>query len=116
MSSTISSHVLDTMKGSPASGMNLKLEYLAQNNTWELISNGITNSDGRVSKDNFPKLTKFGTYRVIFDTSSYFKANNVINYFFPEVIVIFNIQEPFGQHYHIPLLISPFGYSTYRGS
>lgn len=112
--SPITTHVLDTSKGSPAAGIVIKLEKQA-GNTWLSLGSGATNSDGRVadllSADHV--LDK-GIYRLIFETASYFSAQN-IKAFYPHVSVVFEIVNT-EQHYHVPLLLNPYGYSTYRGS
>jgi 5-hydroxyisourate hydrolase len=111
---TFSSHILDTSLGIPAKGMKATL-YKASNadlSAWDHVSSHVSNEDGRIR--DFQPITKTGTYRMIFNTEDYFKANKVTSYFYPHVIIDFNVE--LGQHYHIPLLISPFGYSTYRGS
>jgi 5-hydroxyisourate hydrolase len=108
---TLSSHILDTTTGKPSEGMRVTLQT-RQGGVWKTIFESNSNSDGRIK--DFPVLSEEGSYRVIFDTESYFKKNNTNEYFYPEVIVSF--LPKLGQHYHVPLLISPFGYSTYRGS
>ncbi len=111
---TISTHVLDTSLGKPAKAMPLCLEIL-KSQKWIEISSSSTNTDGRVpdllSKNR--KLKK-GTYRIRFNTSLYFKAQKK-NCFYPYAEIVFEIRSN-GEHYHVPLLISPYGYSTYRGS
>ena len=79
------------------------------------MGKGTTNSEGRIT-DLVPSETKLsaGIYRLIFDTAKYF-ANHQIKGFYPQVTIVFRIEDPV-QHYHVPLLLSPFGYSTYRGS
>lgn len=112
--SAITTHVLDTARGRPAAGVPVTLEVEAAGG-WILLGKGTTNADGRLS-DLMPDETAIaaGVYRLIFDTSTYFTGNNV-EAFYPAVSVIFKIENP-DQHYHVPLLLSPFGYSTYRGS
>ena len=112
--SIITTHVLDTARGRPAAGVPVTLELEAAGG-WILLGKGTTNADGRIS-DLLPNDTAIeaGVYRLIFDTSIYFAANNV-QAFYPQVTVVFKIENP-DQHYHVPLLLSPFGYSTYRGS
>ena len=111
--SSISTHVLDTALGKPASGVPIHLQK-ENGKEWDSITKGVTNADGRIpefiSKD---KVLVSGTYRMTFETKTYFEKQKV-SVFYPVVHVIFEIKE--GQHYHIPLLLSPFGYSTYRGS
>lgn len=112
--SQITTHVLDTAKGIPASGISISLQRPLGEDKWENITSGITNSDGRVPDflaDD--KIIAPGIYRMLFSTKAYFDKDGVKG-FYPEVPVIFEINDT--QHYHIPLLLSPFGYSTYRGS
>src|SRR5438128_2382070 len=82
---------------------------------WKLVGKGTTNSDGRIS-DLVPKEATLnaGVYRLIFDTAKYFAARNT-DAFYPQVTIVFKIHDP-AEHYHVPLLLNPFGYSTYRGS
>lgn len=112
--SAITTHVLDTSEGRPAAGVPITLEVEAAGG-WELVGKAITDKDGRVS-DLVPEETMLaaGVYRLIFDTARYFSAREVEG-FYPEVTIIFKLRDP-AQHYHVPLLLSPFGYSTYRGS
>jgi len=111
----ISSHVLDTSLGRPAAGVKISLEKLAPSEGWTQIGWGTTDNDGRVREllAEGARLEEV-RYRLVFDTYSYFAARNV-QAFYPVVIVVFEVPDP-NQHYHIPLLLSPFGYSTYRGS
>ena len=112
--SQITTHVLDTAIGKPASGIDLTLSQLIDNE-WKLLSGGTTNQDGRVSDllaDD--KVLDAGRYKVLFVTEDYFKQQGVAA-FYPYADIVFDIEGD-GQHYHIPLLLSPFGYSTYRGS
>ena len=112
--SQITTHILDTARGCPAEGVSIVL-YQQRDEHWIELARGVTNSDGRVAnlleKD---QLLDAGTYRVYFEVSGYFR-NRGHNLFYPYVDVVFNIDGD-GQHYHIPLLLSPYGYSTYRGS
>jgi 5-hydroxyisourate hydrolase len=112
--SAITTHVLDTARGRPAAGVPVTLEVEAAGG-WILLGKGTTNADGRLS-DLIPDETAIeaGVYRLIFDTSAYFAGNNVPA-FYPQVTVVFTIENT-DTHYHVPLLLSPFGYSTYRGS
>jgi 5-hydroxyisourate hydrolase len=115
--SPITTHVLDTALGKPAQGITVRLELAAGpgSDDWTEIARGVTNQDGRISQFDPPlPMLDPGTYRVRFDTGSYFLAIGVRG-FYPEVHVIVRIEDP-SQHFHIPLLLSPFGYSTYRGS
>ncbi|PYS70434.1 MAG: hydroxyisourate hydrolase [Acidobacteria bacterium] len=112
--SAITTHVLDTARGRPGAGLPVTLEVEAAGG-WKLVGKGTTNADGRIS-DLVPNETAIeaGVYRLIFDTARYF-ANNNVDAFYPQVTIVFKIENP-AQHYHVPLLLSPFGYSTYRGS
>lgn len=111
--SQITTHILDTSKGCPAAGIALRLQQKV-NTEWIDKASGITNTDGRVSglltKD---EVLSPGLYKIIFETGEYFNQLN-IQTFFPFVEIVFFI--PDAAHYHVPLLLSPFGYSTYRGS
>jgi 5-hydroxyisourate hydrolase len=103
----ITTHVLDTAKGRPAAGMKIRLEVLRS--TWETIGQGITDADGRLRSLAEGVPLERALYRLTFATGDYHKG------FFPEVSIVFKVDDP-AQHYHVPLLLSPFGYSTYRGS
>ncbi|MBI3267961.1 MAG: hydroxyisourate hydrolase [Planctomycetes bacterium] len=110
----LSTHVLDTSRGRPAEGVSILLEALTAG-AWTEAGRGVTNADGRV-----PSLLPVGTalrtgyYRLTFDTGAYFVKTGVAG-FYPRVTVEFEIADA-DQHYHVPLLLNPFGYSTYRGS
>ena len=114
MKSPITTHILDTTIGKPASGVPVLLEFL-QEDTWQHLANGDTDSDGRISNllDTGTQL-QAGIYRITFDTASYFQDSGRQS-FYPYVTIVFGIQDP-SQHYHVPLLLNPYGYSTYRGS
>lgn len=113
--SHVSTHVLDTSTGRPAGGVPVKLELLSGDEDWEVLSGGATDTDGRL-KLSFPAASSFtaGTYRLRFDTGSYFRAQKIAG-LYPEVVVVFEVRDP-GRPFHIPLLLSPHGYTTYRGS
>ncbi len=112
--SPITTHVLDTSAGRPAVGVGVKLFLANSSGEAELVGQGKTNSDGRVG-DLLPEGSNIdGTYRLEFDTATYFAAQNQRS-FYPRVEVTFEVNEP-DSHYHVPLLLSPFGYTTYRGS
>lgn len=110
--STISTHVLDLSRGHPAAGIAVALERLDGAETWTEVGMRTTNADGRVA--SFGSTTAAGIYRLRFATGAYFDAHQV-QAFYPEVHVLFRVDEA-GQHFHVPVLLSPFGYSTYRGS
>jgi 5-hydroxyisourate hydrolase len=105
----ISTHVLDTARGRPAAGVQVALEVRSGGN-WAEVASATTDSDGRVSTLlNGPLET--GDYRLRFDTAGYLGDDA----FFPEVTVTFTVTAT-EEHHHVPLLLSPFGYATYRGS
>ena len=112
--SQITTHILDTALGRPAASVPLSLWQL-QGSEWTKLSSGVTNDDGRVAGLLTEDRTlPAGTYRMHFDTAAYFLKLD-LDVFYPYVDVVFNLDDS-GEHYHIPLLLSPFGYSTYRGS
>lgn len=114
MSSPITTHVLDTARGRPAQGVPITLEVLDRDG-FRVLGKGATDADGRLRNllaDGHP--LEPGTYRITFDTGAYFRALGTEG-FYPEVAVVFELRDV-AQHYHVPLLISPFGYATYRGS
>jgi len=110
---TISTHVLDASLGTPAAGIPVTLSRLAAG--WLDVESGVTDAGGR---HRFPADSPAGTYRLTFGTGAYFAARAVPT-FYPEVAITFTIPEPGAGdtgHCHVPLLLSPFAYSTYRGS
>lgn len=112
--SGITTHVLDVSRGRPAAGIAVTLE-LETAAGWQPLGKGTTNADGRITNLVSPEMTiSAGIYRLVFDTVPYF-ANRQTESFYPQVIIIFKLADA-AQHYHVPLLLSPFGYSTYRGS
>lgn len=114
MKSPITTHILDTTLGKPASGVPVLLEYL-QDDDWQHLANSETDDDGRISNLlDADKAIEAGIYRITFDTASYFQAA-ARKTFYPYVSIVFEINQT-DQHYHVPLLLNPFGYSTYRGS
>jgi len=135
-STSLSTHVLDTALGRPAAGMPVRLEA-ATPDGWTPLVTTRTDHDGRAAREAFaealaanaspyvppadaPPSRAGGTYRLVFDTARYFADHGVKDYFYPEVVVCFTMPESDaaepGAHFHVPLLLSPFGYSTYRGS
>lgn len=113
--STISTHILDTSRGTPANSVAVALEVQNNDETWTELSHAWTDQDGRV-KPFFlvEQQVQSGTYRLCFDTESYFSSLS-LECFYPQVTIVFRVEDD-SQHYHVPLLISPYGYSTYRGS
>ena len=111
--SAITTHVLDTARGTPAAGVPVRLERLSRAGPEE-IGRASTDADGRV-RDLGPERLQPGTYRLVFDTAGYFARLGQRDSFFPEVTVTFSANGE-ATHYHVPLLLSPFGYATYRGS
>ena len=112
--SPITTHVLDTARGRPAEGISARLEIEAPGG-WTELSNRTTDSDGRVENFLAPDYPlKPGVYRVTFETGPYLTSCHKEG-FYPEVTISFAVKAS-DQHYHVPLLLSPFGYSTYRGS
>ncbi|OFW66514.1 MAG: hydroxyisourate hydrolase [Actinobacteria bacterium RBG_16_68_21] len=104
----ISTHALDTSVGRPAAGVAVRLE-LAAGDGWIEVARAVTDDDGRVR--SLAEPTEGGTYRLTFDTGAYLGPDA----FYPEVVVVFAIADA-AAHHHVPLLLSPFGYTTYRGS
>ena len=111
--SAITTHVLDTSLGKPAAGVAGRLDRQSAAGDWVEVGRGVTDIDGRI-RDLLEGALDTGTYRLTFDTGAYFRALDV-PCFYSQVAIEFVVLDP-GQHYHVPLLISPFGYSTYRGS
>ncbi|MFE8599467.1 hydroxyisourate hydrolase [Archangium violaceum] len=108
----ISTHILDTSRGRPAEGVTVKLSVW-QDGNWAELARGVTNPDGRV-KPLLETISAAGVYRLSFEVAPYF-ARLGIDSFYPAVSVEFRVNVP-SEHYHVPLLLNPFGYSTYRGS
>ena len=109
--SQMTTHVLDTTLGRPAAGVPVALAALSAG-TWTPIGSGVTDADGR-ARALGPSTVPPGRYRITFDTAAYFAATGQVG-FHPEVVVTFDVVDD--SHYHVPLLLSPFAYSTYRGS
>lgn len=106
--STLSTHVLDTSLGRPAKGIRVTLEQGA-----EVIGTGVTDADGRVAEIRSGPPLAAGVYRLRFLVAEYF-AQDGRESFYSEITVNFRVKT--NEHYHVPLLLSPFGYTTYRGS
>lgn len=111
--SPITTHVLDTALGRPAQGVALILERRNEG-TWTELARGLTDSDGRCATLLPPGNIQTGTYRLHFALESYFAASGRES-FYPEASVVFRVAAA-EEHYHVPLLLAPFAYSTYRGS
>lgn len=111
--SLITTHILDTAKGKPAANVPVKL-YQLMDNDWFFLAEGLTDDDGRIL--NWSILINnitLTTYKLEFDLDAYFRHNDEPA-FYPLAEICFRVQDE--SHHHIPLLLSPFGYSTYRGS
>ena len=110
--SQITQHVLDTTKGKPAWGVAIIL-YEQVGNEWIEVSKGITNKEGRLlNLLNEDEALSPGVYKIAFDTRHYYSSQD-LETFYPSIEIIFEIKTR--EHYHIPLLLSPYGYTTYRG-
>ena len=111
--SQLTTHILDISSGRPADGVNVIL-YWEELRGWTEVTRGITNNDGRIP-DLLKKdvLLERGTYKLRFETQAYFNQQSVPT-FYPYIEIIFDLNS--NEHYHVPLLLSAYGYSTYRGS
>ena len=109
----ITTHVLDTSVGRPAGGVPVLLEVL-DGDDWRQVGSGSTDRDGRLADLLPADHVRVASYRMRFDTAAYFGARGVEG-FYPEIAIRFEVTDA-GAHHHLPLLLSPFGYSTYRGS
>ena len=108
---SISTHVLDTMRGAPAAGLAVTLHRREPDGDWKEVGNAITDSDGRI-RDITDDALDAGEYKLEFDTRPYFERSG-LQAFYPAVSVTFNFEDG---HLHVPLLLSPYGYTTYRGT
>jgi 5-hydroxyisourate hydrolase len=108
---TVSTHVLDAVAGHPAAGVAIALSRLVPSGSWQPVDEGVTDADGRL---RFGAETAGGAYRLTFATGAYF-ADRSVPAFYPEVVITFTADAG-GGHFHVPLLLSPYAYSTYRGS
>jgi 5-hydroxyisourate hydrolase len=106
---TVSTHVLDATAGIPAAGVAVLLELRGADGSWGAAGQGVTDGDGRL---RFPGALAAGVCRLTFGTGEYFAGRGAAT-FYPEVAVTFTVA---AGHHHVPLLLSPFAYSTYRGS
>ena len=112
--SRITTHVLDISIGRPAAGVPVILEMEKAGGGWKELGRGVTDADGRLGDLMAPGSLKEGTYRLTFDTRAYFGGRKMET-LYPRVSIVFEVRRS-SEHYHIPLLLSPYGYSTYRGS
>ncbi len=112
--SAITTYILDTTSGQPGAGIPAVLEQKSHSTGWQPIAQGVTDADGRIN-DLLSPQTPFvaGHYRFVFDVGPYYLSQS-IECFFPQIVVSFVVKNPM-DHYHVPLLLSPFGYSTFRG-
>ena len=110
----LSTHVLDLARGMPAAGVPVRLEQRDTSGSWQPISSARTDNDGRCVQLLPAGESSPGFYRLVFDTGSYFRALNVAA-LYPVIEVTFEVREG-ESRFHIPLLLSPNGYTTYRGS
>jgi 5-hydroxyisourate hydrolase len=111
--SAITTHVLDTSRGCPASGLKVELQFRSGAD-WISVGVGLTDANGRCGTLMGEQKLQSGAYRLLFDAGNYFKGLQTET-FYSEIPIVIEIARP-EVHYHVPLLISPFGYSTYRGS
>lgn len=111
--SAVTTHVLDTALGQPAAGVAVRLEFVSDDG-WTELGRSVTDADGR-ARDVGPATLPPGIYRLVFDTGAYFAGQGSKPAFFPEVAITFRVDGE-SPHHHVPLLLSPFAYSTYRGS
>jgi 5-hydroxyisourate hydrolase len=112
--SHITTHVLDTSIGRPAANIAVILEAQSPGGSWSEVARSATDADGRLRDWPAAKSLPTGMYRLIFDPKPYFAARKITS-LYPQIVIVFEVREA-QEHYHIPLLLSPFGYSTYRGS
>ncbi|WP_026553970.1 hydroxyisourate hydrolase [Arthrobacter sp. 35W] len=110
--SHVTTHILDTSSGKPAARVAVEL-FAADGTTWTHLAAGVTNDAGRIPELG-PEVLAPGTYQLRFGTGAYF-ARTATETFFPEVVLTFTVTAG-EDHYHVPLLLSPFSYSTYRGN
>ena len=109
----ITTHILDVSVGKPATGVLVSLDRQTSDGQWEKVGSQRTDDDGR-ARDLISEGFAAGVYRLVFDVGPYF-TDKKVDSFYQEVSIAFTVKDA-AQHYHVPLLLSPFGYSTYRGS
>jgi 5-hydroxyisourate hydrolase len=113
--SPITTHVLDTSRGRPAAGIHVVLSRRDDEGSFAEIGRGVTDDDGRLKSLLADDHTLSpGVYRIVFQTGAYY-AETGVEGFYPEAVIVFEVRGA-SEHYHVPLLLSPWGYSTYRGS
>lgn len=116
MSGGLTTHVLDTSREGPAAGVEVSLQRLDSSGDGELIARGTTNDDGRLDEPLLdPDQMETGTYQLTFDVGDYYRQGPSESTFLETVPVRF-VVDTTDEHYHVPLLLSPGGYTTYRGS
>jgi 5-hydroxyisourate hydrolase len=111
--SAITTHVLDTSRGRPAVGFQVGLQ-LKSGDTWKTLGAGLTDANGRCAGLLGETALEKGTYRLLFNAGDYYRELH-LDTLYSEISIVFEVSNP-ETHYHVPLLINPFGYSTYRGS
>lgn len=110
----LSSHILDISKGMPAPGVQIRLEKMDTNKkTWSMIEEKVTDANGRISDFLSSERSNNGIYKLTYLTADYFKSQNIES-FYPFIEVVFQIND--SKHYHVPITLSAYGYSTYRGN
>ncbi len=110
----LSSHILDVSKGMPASGVSIKLEKMnSQTKAWSVVDEKVTDKNGRIADFLPANASNPGTYRLTYLVAPYFKRNK-LDSFYPFIEVVFEVKGT--SHYHVPITLSAYGYSTYRGN
>lgn len=110
----LSSHILDVSKGQPAIGVSIKLEkYNEESKIWSFVDQKTTDANGRITDFLNSEKSNLGIFKLTYFTSDYFKKSNIES-FYPFIEVVFQIKDK--NHYHVPITLSAFGYSTYRGN
>lgn len=111
----LSSHILDITQGQPASGVSIRLSKMDNSNNWIVVEEKVTDNNGRIKEFLREKkgIDHRGVYKLTYFTEPYFKRLNQSS-FYPFIEVVFEIKD--SNHYHVPITLSPFGYSTYRGN
>jgi 5-hydroxyisourate hydrolase len=110
---SVSTHVLDIMRGTPAAGLAVTLSRQEPDGDWTVVGDAVTDADGRVRELARGELDA-GVYRLDFSTRPYFERSG-LSAFYPQVSVVFSLEDPTAR-VHVPLLLGPFGYTTYKGT